>query len=68
MDFDRTERGLAELLTGAGLTDVEATTLTWEFRIDADDLWAGPAGGVGGIGKIVTSQTPATQSHHAEGV
>ena len=62
MDFDRTEPGLAELLTGAGLTDVEATTLTWEFRIDADDLWAGPAGGVGGIGKIVTSQTPATQS------
>ena len=62
MDFERTERGLAELLTGAGLTSVEAATLTWEFRIDADDLWAGPAGGVAGIGKIVTSQTPATQS------
>ena len=62
LDFERTERGLAELLTGAGLTSVEATTLTWEFRIDADDLWAGPAGGVAGIGKIVTSQTPATQS------
>ena len=62
MDFERTERGLAELLTGAGLTRVEATTLTWEFRIDADHLWAGPAGGVAGIGKIVTSQTPATQS------
>ena len=62
MDFERTERGLAELLTGTGLTGVEATTLTWEFRIDADDLWAGPAGGVAGIGKIVTSQTPATQA------
>ena len=62
LDFERTERGLAELLTGAGLTSVEATTLTWDFRIDADDLWAGPAGGVAGIGKIVTSQTPATQS------
>lgn len=62
MDFERTERGLAELLAGAGLTGVEATTLRWEFRIDADDLWAGPAGGVAGIGKIVTRQTPATQS------
>lgn len=62
MDFERTERGLAELLAGAGLTGVEATTLRWDFRIDADDLWAGPAGGVAGIGKIVTSQTPATQS------
>lgn len=61
-DFDRTERGLAELLTAAGLNHVEATTLTWEFRIDAEDLWAGPAGGVGGIGKIVTSQTPAMQA------
>ncbi|MCB5275340.1 putative methyltransferase [Arthrobacter sp. SO5] len=61
-DFERTEHGLAELLTGAGFGRVEATTLTWEFRIDAEDLWAGPAGGVGGIGKVVTSQTPAMQS------
>lgn len=61
-DFDRTEQGLGELLTGAGLTRVAAATLTWEFRIDAEDLWAGPAGGVGGIGKIVTSQPLAIQS------
>lgn len=61
-DFERTEPGLAELLTGAGLVRVAATTLTWEFRIDAAALWAGPAGGVGGIGEIVTSQTPAMQS------
>ena len=62
MDFERTQRGLAGLLIEAGLNRVQATTVSWEFRIDPDDLWAGPAGGVAGIGKIVSSQTPATQS------
>lgn len=62
MDFDRTEQGLHELLARAGLDAVQTTTLAWDFKIDAEDLWAGPAGGVGGIGKIVTSQTPSMQS------
>ncbi|WP_326960415.1 MULTISPECIES: class I SAM-dependent methyltransferase [unclassified Arthrobacter] len=62
MDFDRTEQGLNELLAGAGLDAVETKTLAWDFTVDAEDLWAGPAGGVGGIGKIVTSQTPSMQS------
>jgi len=62
MDFDRTAQGLAKLLKQAGLVRVEATTVSWEFRIDADDLWAGPAGGVGGIGTIVLNQAPAIRS------
>jgi SAM-dependent methyltransferase len=61
-DFKRTEQGLHELLVGAGLEEVQTETLTWDFAIDAEDLWAGPAGGVGGIGKIVTSQSPLMQS------
>jgi SAM-dependent methyltransferase len=61
-DFDRTEEGLHELLARAGLEAVQTTSLAWEFKIDAEDLWAGPAGGVGGIGKIVTSQTPSMQA------
>ena len=61
-DFVRTEQGLNDLLAGAGLDGVHTTTLAWDFAIDAHDLWAGPAGGVGGIGKIFTSQTPSMRS------
>jgi SAM-dependent methyltransferase len=61
-DFHRTELGLNGLLAGAGLDAVQTKTLAWDFNIDAEDLWAGPAGGVGGIGKIVTSQLPSMQS------
>lgn len=61
-DFDRTEPGLRELLQRAGLESVQTRTLSWDFRIDAEDLWAGPAGGVGGIGKIVRSQAPSVQA------
>jgi SAM-dependent methyltransferase len=61
-DFERTKDGLAQLLTGAGLSHVQTKALSWNFRIAVDDLWAGPAGGVAGIGKIVTSQTPSMQA------
>jgi len=60
-DFDRTEPGLRELLQRAALEAVQTRTLSWDFVIDAEDLWAGPAGGVGGIGKIVRSQAPSVQ-------
>ncbi|MBT2512412.1 class I SAM-dependent methyltransferase, partial [Arthrobacter sp. ISL-30] len=61
-DFERTAEGLARLLTEAHLSEVRATTLKWDFRIAPDELWAGPAGGVAGIGKIVVSQTPSMQA------
>ena len=61
-DFKRTGDGLTQLLIGAGLSHVRAQVLSWDFRIAAEDLWAGPAGGVAGIGKIVTSQTPSMQA------
>ena len=61
-DFERTTNGLEQLLTEAGLSHVQGMRLSWDFRIDPDELWAGPAGGVAGIGKIVTSQTPSLQA------
>lgn len=61
-DFERTRDGLTQLLTEAGLSSVRAKVLSWDFRIPPEDLWAGPAGGVAGIGKIVTRQTPSMQA------
>jgi 2-polyprenyl-3-methyl-5-hydroxy-6-metoxy-1,4-benzoquinol methylase len=61
-DFERTRDGLTQLLTEAGLRQVRTQVLSWDFRIAAEDLWAGPAGGVAGIGKIVTGQTPSLQA------
>lgn len=58
LDFSRTEAGLADLLTAAGLRDVGASRLSWECRVDPEEWWAGPAGGVATIGEIVTSQSP----------
>jgi len=61
-DFDRTEPGLRVLLQRPGLEAVQTRILSWDFMIDAEDLWAGPAGGVGGIGKMVRSQAPSVQA------
>lgn len=61
-DFERSRDGLTQLLTEAGLNHVDTKVLSWDFRIAAEDLWAGPAGGVAGIGKIVTGQTPSVQA------
>ncbi|MEU4088011.1 class I SAM-dependent methyltransferase [Streptomyces aureus] len=57
-DFPRTERGFAELLGAAGLTDVVCDAVTWEHRTTAEEWWSGPAAGVATIGRIVTSQPP----------
>lgn len=70
-DFERTRDGLTQLLTEAGVSHVRTRVLSWEFRIPPEDLWAGPAGGVAGIGKIVSSQTPSMQAAmkgHYEGL
>ena len=57
-DFPRTPDGLAALLDGAGLVGVRARGLRWTHRTEPDALWRGAAAGVGGIGTLVTSQTP----------
>ena len=57
LDFPRTREGLAGLLAGAGLRDVDARPLAWVHRTAPDALWRGAAAGVGGIGTVVTSQS-----------
>ncbi|MFE7300702.1 class I SAM-dependent methyltransferase [Streptomyces sp. NPDC057579] len=60
-DFPRTEDGLAELLRTAGrLTGVRCATVSWEHRTTPEEWWRGPAAGVATIGRVVTSQGPAT--------
>jgi SAM-dependent methyltransferase len=49
-DFERTEAGLTDLLAGAGLEGLRASTLEWDFAIPADELWPGVEAGVGTIG------------------
>jgi SAM-dependent methyltransferase len=40
-DFDRSPRGLAGILTEAGLAVTHLGTEAWEWRVRAEDLWAG---------------------------
>ena len=61
MDFPRTVRGLAGLMSQAGLERVCAGTIRWEHRGDADSLWRGAEAGIGGIGTTVVAQTPAVR-------
>lgn len=43
-DFERSADGLARLLAEAGLEGVEAEEITWNFTIDAEDLWVAVEG------------------------
>jgi SAM-dependent methyltransferase len=60
LDFERTTAGLGGLLQGAGLTDVEATMVTFTHRVDPQLWWSGPARGVASIGAVVIRQTQET--------
>lgn len=62
MDFPRTVRGLAGLMSQAGLQRVCAGTIHWEHRGDADALWRGAEAGIGGIGTTVVAQTEAVRA------
>ncbi|MFE2227147.1 class I SAM-dependent methyltransferase [Streptomyces kronopolitis] len=58
-DFPRTPDGLAGLLRGAGLADVDCAPLSWEHRTTQREWWSGPAAGVATVGQVVLSQGPA---------
>ena len=58
LNFVRTESGLVDLLRSAGVTDVVGATIAWVHRVEPEEWWSGPAGGVATIGLIVTSHTP----------
>lgn len=59
-DFARSGTGLASLLDGAGLDGVEVHTMAWLATIDADDLWAAPAAGIGDLGYLLSGQDDQT--------
>jgi SAM-dependent methyltransferase len=58
-NFARTPDGLSGLLRGVGLDDVRCATLSWVQRMDPEDWWAGPAGGLGSLGVLMKDQAPA---------
>lgn len=59
-DFDRSPRGLAGILTEAGLAVTHAGTESWQWRIRADDLWVGLTS-VGNFGVAWRAQTADVQ-------
>lgn len=59
-DFARTGTGLANLLDGAGLERIDVHTVAWLAQVDAQDLWAAPAAGIGELGRLLAGQDAAT--------
>lgn len=62
LDFPRSPDGLAGLADEAGLRVERAEELCWTWRIAADDLMAGIAGGVAGPGRMHLAQTEAVRA------
>lgn len=58
LDFPRTEEGLGDLLSGAGLVEVSARSTTWTHVAAVDSMWRGAEAGIGGIGTVVSALTP----------
>jgi len=58
-DFERSRGGLGQLLAEAGLTDVTAEQIGWDFRIDADQLWIAVEAGIANIGATYRQQNLA---------
>lgn len=60
-DFERTAKGLADLLARAGLDDVAVREVKWLFQISATDLWQAVIGGIATIGQTYRAQRAAVQ-------
>jgi SAM-dependent methyltransferase len=60
-DFQRTEAGLAALLSDSGATEAQTSTLEWDFTITADELWPAVEAGVATIGTTYIAQNAETQ-------
>ena len=59
-DFERSPAGLAGILQEAGLAVTAADTLSWQWRVARDDLWAGLTS-VGNFGVLWRAQSEGTQ-------
>ncbi|MDN5688052.1 MAG: class I SAM-dependent methyltransferase [Brachybacterium sp.] len=62
LDLPRSADGLASLAEEVGLRVRRAAEISWTWRIGADDLMAGIAGGVATPGRIHGAQTPAMRA------
>ncbi|WP_193105675.1 class I SAM-dependent methyltransferase [Brachybacterium sp. FME24] len=62
LDFPRSAEGLAGLAQESGLRVEQAEEIGWTWRISADDLMAGIAGGVGGAGSTHRAQSAAVRT------
>jgi SAM-dependent methyltransferase len=60
-DYERSTDGVGLLLAEAGACVTDARMVDWVWRVAADDFWAAPTGGVGGLGVAWAAQTPAVQ-------
>ncbi|MFF6995389.1 class I SAM-dependent methyltransferase [Streptomyces sp. NPDC008313] len=58
LPFPRSAEGLCGLLEQTGWAGVAGGEIAWTHRADPEVWWSGPAGGVAGIGQVVTGQTP----------
>ena len=66
LDFPRSVQGLAGIAAEAGLAVERADVLRWTWRIAADDLMAGIAGGVATPGRIHRAQTETVRAEIEE--
>ena len=62
LDFDRSEAGLAALLSEAGLIDVVAATARFDFAVEPEPLWRSVEAGIGVIGTTWRRQTAAMRA------
>jgi SAM-dependent methyltransferase len=65
-DFDRDTDGVAAMLCEAGLSDVRARVIAWDFAFEPEALWAGVEGGVATVGGIYRAQDAATRARMAD--
>ncbi|MBD3941605.1 methyltransferase domain-containing protein [Microbacterium sp. NEAU-LLC] len=64
-DFGRDADGVAAMFRDAGLADVRARIVAWDFAFTPDELWIGVEGGVATVGGIYRAQDAATRGRMA---
>lgn len=66
LDFERSPDGLADLLAAAGVHDVEAGPLEWDWRVRPEDFWAGVTS-VGNFGVAWRAQSDEVRQRMQDG-
>lgn len=61
LDFERTPEGFGSLMASAGLVDVLADEVTWDWQVSPDDLWAGIAAGIATPGMTYLAQVASVR-------